>query len=155
MNDVTSDIEKVIRKFVVFSINSDNYCLDVMLMREIRSWSGVTLLPDTPDHILGVVNLRGQIIPVVDMSFRLYGRPNASLPTKIVAIVEFLGKTIGLLVDEVTDIIDVSSDNIQMFPDLSNSVESRAIAGLTLHQDRTLSILSLDTIVQFDRGTTL
>jgi len=133
-------------KMIVFSIKGQDYCLDIMLMREIRSWTTVTPLPNAPAYILGVINLRGSVIPIVDMSLRLYGRPYSTDKQRVVAIVECQNKISGLLVDDVTDIIDITPGSIQELPEFATHLSLRAVSGLATHQDRMMGVLRLDEV---------
>ncbi|GBQ61451.1 chemotaxis signal transduction protein [Ameyamaea chiangmaiensis NBRC 103196] len=137
-------------KALVFSINGQAYCLDIMLMREIRSWAPVTPLPNAPCFVRGVINLRGNVIPIVDMSMRLYGHHYSDEASRVVAIVECDGKYSGLLVDEVTDIFDIAAENIQDLPDITGAQTFKAISGLTTHDDKMIGILRLDEVFNLD-----
>src|ERR1700756_4493461 len=99
--------------FISFAIGDDQYGVDIMAVREIKEWSGVTQLPNQPDYMRGVLNLRGVMVPTIDLRCR-FGQGLTAPPLwHFVIVVKFGGKTVGLLADRVLDIIAVEASRIQ------------------------------------------
>lgn len=105
-------------KIVSFHLGNQVFCLDIMAVREIRGWAQTTPLPHAPDYVLGVINLRGAVIPVIDMAVRL-GLP-ATEPTERSAIIvtDEGDKFVGLLVESVSDLISIEPSDLQNIPDV-------------------------------------
>lgn len=103
---------------ISFLLGDQVYCVDIMAVREIRGWVPCTRLPHSPDHVLGVINLRGSVIPVVDVAVRL-GLDSAEPTERSAIIVIDQGATLfGLLVDSVSDMISVPQNVLQPVPDV-------------------------------------
>ena len=134
-------------QFVAFAIGEQNYCVDIMSVREIRAWTGVTPLPNTPDYVRGVINLRGSIVPIVDLRTR-FGQGETE-PTKshVVVIVAIEGRLNGLLVDAVSDILSVSAENIAAIPETNVGSRVRYLDGLITEDGRMVALIALDRLI--------
>ena len=134
-------------QFVAFTIGEQNYCVDIMSVREIRAWTGATPLPNTAAYVRGVINLRGSIVPIVDLRTR-FGQgetdPTASHVVVIVAIEERLN---GLLVDSVSDILSVSAEDIAAIPETDVGSRVRYLDGLITEEDRMVALIALDRVI--------
>ena len=113
-----SNIEK--EEFIVFRVGKQEFCIEITMTREIRGWSQSTILPHSPSYVMGVINLRGTILPIVNLAKRL-GLP-AEEPSErhVVIVVQVEDKTYGLLVDSVSDILDVEEANLHPVPELDS-----------------------------------
>jgi purine-binding chemotaxis protein CheW len=135
------------RELISFRVGAQDFCVDIMAVREIRGWTPATALPGAPDFVCGVINLRGAVLPIVDLSFRL-GFDTADPTAKHVIIVtEIGGQVIGLLVDAVSDILSVSDEAIQPTPDVASDAARSFVRGLLPSEGRMISLLGLDHIV--------
>src|ERR1700749_1392279 len=106
-----------LRELISFRIGAQEFCVDIMAVREIRGWTAATALPKSPAFVKGVIHLRGAGLPVVDLAARL-GFEGADASDRHVIIVAQIGaQVVGLLVDAVSDIISVTDDIIQPTPD--------------------------------------
>ena len=103
-------------EFISFAIGNDQYGVDIMAVREIKGWSDVTHLPKQPDYVRGVLNLRGAIVPIVDLRCRFGQGLTETSPLHIVIIVQIGGRQIGLIGDRVLDIVAVEGGDIQPVP---------------------------------------
>ena len=115
---------------VSFAIGDEQYGVDIMAVREIKEWSTVTRLPEQPDYVRGVLNLRGAIIPIIDLrcGFGL-GHTDAT-PTHIIIIVQIEDRQVGLLADRVLDIVAFEPGKVQKVPTVANDGRSGALSGL-------------------------
>jgi purine-binding chemotaxis protein CheW len=118
-----------------------------MTVREIRGWTPATVLPQSPSFISGVINLRGAVLPIVDLAGRL-GFPNAEPTERHVIIVAQIGNQLaGLLVDAVSDILTVNEDAIQPTPDVASDLVRSFVRGLLPMDGRMISLISLDHVL--------
>jgi purine-binding chemotaxis protein CheW len=104
-----------------FAIGSDQYGVDIMSVREIKEWSNVTHLPKQPDYLRGVLNLRGVVVPIIDLRCRFGQGLTDCTPTHIMLIVNLDGRQMGLLADRVLDIVSFERDDVQPVPHVARS----------------------------------
>lgn len=132
------------RQFITFTLGAEEYGIDIMVVREIKGWTDTTQIPNAPTHVRGVINLRGVIVPIYDLRARFnMGRTN---PTKmhVVVIVATGTRTIGILVDTVSDIISVDPKAIRPVPEMGLPVDDRFLQGLVALADRMVTLVSLE-----------
>lgn len=136
------------RELVAFRIGDQEYCVDIMAVREIRGWTPATPLPHEPIYLRGVINLRGAVLPIVDLSARL-GLGLAEPTQRHVIIVAQVGRqVVGLLVDAVTHILSVSDEAVQPPPDVASERVRRFVRGLLAIDGRMVTLLSLDQVLR-------
>ena len=139
-------------ELLTFRLSDQEYSLDIMCVREIRSWTKATPMPHAPSFMRGVINLRGTVLPVMDLGERL-GLPRRESSERNVIIVVKQGEAMtGLLVDAVSDIITVKQDDLQPPPDTAGQSASAVIRSLTLIDDRMIRVLDLPNTVAFAQG---
>lgn len=135
------------RELVSFRAGDQEYCVDIMSVREIRGWTPATPLPQTPAYVCGVINLRGAVLPIIDFNRRL-GRGAAQPSDRSVIIVTHIGsRLVGLLVDAVSDILTVTDDMIQPTPDVACDTVKSFVRGIIAVDDRMISLASLDRVL--------
>lgn len=100
-------------ELITFGIAGQLFGIDIMAIREIRAWSPVTRLPRVPDYIAGVVNLRGAVLPVIDLSLRLGWPPTETTPRNPIIVTMIDGQSRGLIVHDVSDIVSIDSNELQ------------------------------------------
>jgi purine-binding chemotaxis protein CheW len=139
-------------EFITFSAGGQSYCLEITQIREIRRWTPVTALPHTPDDVLGVMNLRGAVIPIFDLSarFGLGATPANERNVVIVAAVE--GATIGLLVESVSEILSVDKIAIQETPDIKSEATRNSILGMISVDETMVRVVNLDAVLDAGKG---
>lgn len=136
---------------LTFHLGDTEYGLGILCVQEIRGWSPVTRLPDAPPQILGVLNLRGAIVPIIDLRLR-FGQQNPTLTSLTVIIVLSIGsgaarRDCGLVVDGVSDVIDLPSDAVRPAPQLRDSPAATYVDGVATVDGRMLILLNLDSLV--------
>lgn len=146
MTDTASNAANEI-ELLAFRLGEQEYCVDIMSVREIRGWSKATPLPFSPAHVKGVINLRGTVLPVIDLAVRLGMPPIEGDERNVIIVVSVDGQTAGLLVDAVSDILSVDRDDLQSPPDLTADKESNCISALTLVDSRLIRMLQLETVL--------
>lgn len=142
-------------EFITFSAGGQNFCLEITQIREIRRWTPVTALPHTPRDVLGVMNLRGAVIPIFDLAarFGLGATPANERNVVIVAAVE--GTTIGLLVESVSEILSVEKSAIQETPDIKSEATRHSILGMISVDETMVRVVNLDSVLEAGKGVTL
>ena len=108
-------------EFISFSIGDDQYGVEIMSVREIKGWSGVTHLPKQPDYVRGVLNLRGVMVPIIDLRCRFGQGLTEATPMHVVIIVQIEDRLVGLLADRVLDIVSYEGSKIQPVPRMNGA----------------------------------
>jgi len=135
------------RELISFRIGAQEFCVDIMAVREIRGWTAATALPQSPSFVRGVINLRGAVLPIVDLAARL-GFENTDASDRHVIIVAQIGaQMVGLLVDAVSDILTVTDDAIQPTPDVASDTAKTFVRGLLAIDGRMISLVGLDHVL--------
>ena len=134
------------RQLITFELGDQSLGIDIMAIREIRAWSPATPLPNVPPHIRGVVNLRGVVLPVLDLRMRL-GWGLTDPTTRHVIIVVKIGQQLqGMIVDAVNDIVTVNAQEMQPLPDIGSTEAAALLEGLATVDDRMILVLDLDRL---------
>ncbi|MBS9716097.1 chemotaxis protein CheW [Pseudohalocynthiibacter aestuariivivens] len=133
-----------------FWVNGQEYTIDVMFVRELRGWSKSTPLPHAPDFVHGVINLRGNILTVLDLACRLGLRPINATERNVIIVAEIQGKIVGLLVDRVSDIFSIPTNSQQALPDIGSGSGQRFVTAILTIEDRLIRVLDLKAIVNVD-----
>ena len=134
-------------ELLTFKLGEQEYALDIMLVREIRGWTRTTPMPHAPPFMRGVINLRGTVLPVMDLAARLGLDPIVTTQRNVIIVVKFNKGMTGLLVDAVSDIIALETSDIQASPEASTDVATNTIRGLSLVEGRMIRILELYNIL--------
>jgi len=141
VNNVTKE------EFIVFRVGKQEFCVEITSTREIRGWTQSTTLPHSPTFLMGVINLRGTILPIVNLAKRL-GLP-AEEPTErhVVIVVQVEDKIFGLLVDSVSDILDVEADNLRAVPELDTKIAEDFFNRVIVLDDRIICEILPDKLM--------
>lgn len=135
------------RELIAFRLSSQEFCVDIMSVRDLRGWTPATSLPHAPSYVRGVINLRGSVLPIVDLAVRL-GFPASEPTARHVIIVAQVGeKVLGLLVDAVSDILTVTDTEIQPTPDVASDLARTFVNGVLAVQGRMLSVIGLEYVL--------
>jgi purine-binding chemotaxis protein CheW len=138
-------------QYLSFFLGGEEYATDILSVQEIKGWDTVTRVPYTPDYILGVINLRGAIVPVIDLRVRFSLERAAFDAATVVIVVHVAGargdRIVGIVVDAVSDVYSVASANIQPPPDVMGSVDHMFVVGLASLEDKLVIILDMDRLV--------
>lgn len=145
-----TDHKSQAHELIAFRIGQQEFCIDVMSIREIRGWTAATPLPASPDFMRGVINLRGTVLPIVDLAARL-GYPMAEPTARHAIIVAQIGtQIVGLLVEGVSDIFTVTDDKIQPTPDVASEMAKRFVRGVIPLDGRLISIVATESVLPED-----
>lgn len=136
-------VDQKAKQFITFTLGPEEYGIDIMVVREIKGWTDTTMIPNAPSHVRGVINLRGVIVPIFDLRAR-FGM-GLTTPTKmhVVIIVAAGTRTIGLLVDTVSDIISVDPTSIRAVPEMGLPSDDQFLDGLVAMEERMVTLVSL------------
>ena len=147
MSEVHKHSGPVSHELIAFRIGGQEFCVDVMSIREIRGWTVATPLPASPSFVRGVINLRGTVLPIVDLAARL-GFPMTEPTARHAIIVAQIGlQVVGLLVEGVSDIFTVTDDKIQPTPDVASELAKRFVRGVIPLDGRLISFIAIDTVL--------
>lgn len=141
-------------QFITFTLDEAEYGVDIMSVREIKGWAATTTIPNAPAHVRGVINLRGVIVPIIDLRARFGMGTTSATATHVVIIVHSEGRTVGLLVDAVSDIITVTPDAIRQVPEMGLPADDHFLDGLVAFDERMVTIVALTQLVAIAPDTT-
>ncbi len=131
-------------QFISFAIGDDQYGVDIMAVREIKGWSDITHLPKQPEYVRGVLNLRGAIVPIVDLRCRFGQGLTETTPLHIVIIVQIGGRQVG---DRVLDIVSVDAAQIQKVPRTGHGEQTDFLSGLVTHDSVMIALIDLPNLL--------
>lgn len=131
------------RQLITFHLGNQSFGLDIMAIREIRAWTPTTRLPHVPHYVAGVVNLRGTVLPVVDLAARLGWEPVSPTDRHVIIVAQIDGQLRGLIVDAVSDIVTVQDEDLQPPPSAGNETVVPHLEGLVALDDRMVMVLDL------------
>jgi purine-binding chemotaxis protein CheW len=134
-------------QFISFAIGDDQYGVDIMAVREIKGWTAITHLPRQPDFVRGVLNLRGVIVPIVDLRCRFGQGLTAASPLHIVIIVQIGAKPIGLLADRVLDIVSAEASQIQPVPRVMQEARLDFLSGIVTIDGAMIALIDLPVLL--------
>ena len=134
------------RELIAFRIGEQEFTVNVMAVREIRGWTVATPMPHSPDYMMGVINLRGVVLPIVDLSARLGMKPAVPSPRHVIIVVQVRETMVGLLVDGVSDILTVADDIIQPVPEGASDLEKSFARGVIAMENRMICLVELESI---------
>jgi purine-binding chemotaxis protein CheW len=139
------------RQVLTFSLGKEIYGVDILRVKEIRGWSPVTRIPQSPPAVLGVLNLRGAVVPIIDMRLR-FALPEAEFTPITVIIVlslrtEHGQRECGVVVDAVKDVVDIAPDAVRPAPSMNGSEAADFIEGVTNLDDQMLILLNADELI--------
>ncbi|MFK0166076.1 chemotaxis protein CheW [Rhizobium sp. NPDC090279] len=131
-------------EIIAFHLGDQQFCIKTTSIREIRGWAAATPLPHAPPHVLGVMNLRGSVIPVIDLAAKLGVRGAVSTDRSAIVVAEIGSSVVGLVVDRVSDILSIGSDRIQPVPDLGTSFDPAFSYGIIPLEQGMVCFINLD-----------
>lgn len=148
-NNIDLQKKQGVKQFLTFMMADEEYGVDILTVQEIRSWEEITALPNAPEYVTGVINLRGTIVPIIDLRVR-FGLPRISygpLTVVVVVKVEFeqYGKIMGITVDAIADVYSIAENEAKTVPSISQSNDCEYVAGLVNVSDKMVSLIDLQT----------
>jgi purine-binding chemotaxis protein CheW len=151
MNQITSQSGQNhaggMRELISFRIGAQEFCVDIMAIREIRGWTAATALPQSPSFVKGVINLRGAVLPIVDLASRLGFESTEASDRNVIIVAQIGEQVVGLLVDAVSDILTITDDMIQPTPDVASETAKTFVRGLIPMEGRMISLIGLERVL--------
>jgi purine-binding chemotaxis protein CheW len=147
-------VEAQTRQVLTFVLGAQTYGVDILRVQEIRGWSAVTKIPQAPAHVLGVLNLRGSIVPIVDLRMRFNLERAEYTPITVIIVLSVLTgssrRDFGVVVDGVSDVVDVNDADMRAAPELGSRGTTSYISGLVTLQERMVVLLDIDRLIGAD-----
>lgn len=145
------EVEAGTDQYLTFILSKEEYGVDILRVQEIRGWDGATVIPNTPDYVLGVINLRGTVVPIIDLRKR-FEMDNIEFTAEtvivVVKVVHDSGeRTVGMVVDAVSDVYNITTDDINSAPDVGGNVSLDFIKGLATVNDNMIILLDIDALI--------
>jgi len=144
----TATVADEAAQYLTVNLGNEEYGVDILAVREIRGWTPVTRIPQAPSYVLGVLNLRGAIVPVLDLRLRFGLAREEYTATTVCVIVMVAGRRFGVVVDAVSDVVEVSPSGIRPVPDMGTTVDTEYLKGLTSVGERMVLLLDVDRLLQ-------
>jgi purine-binding chemotaxis protein CheW len=144
---MTEHTTENVREIISFRVADQEYGVEIQLVREIRGWAPATPLPRTPAYVKGVINLRGAVLPIIDMAARMGFAESAPGVRHVIIVVWIHGQLVGLLVDAVCDIIPLTQAAWQSTPDMVGSEAHTFVEGILSIDDRMIGLIRLDALM--------
>ncbi|NJO16859.1 MAG: purine-binding chemotaxis protein CheW [Thioploca sp.] len=149
---MNTDIANMTNKYLTFVLATEEYAVDILRVQEIKGWNKITTIPNTPHYICGVINLRGTIVPIIDLRMRFNLERLEYGPMTVVVVVKVIAskskeRTMGIVVDAVSDVYDVSEIDIKPPPDFGSFICTEFIKGLTTVDNKMVIVLDIDRLL--------
>ncbi len=142
-------------QYLTFILNGEEYGVDILRVQEIKGWDGATPIPNTPDYVRGVINLRGTIVPIIDLRARFGLERIAYGPTTVVVVLKVINKnnnsrTMGIVVDAVSEVYNVAQQDLKPAPEFGGTVRVDFVRGLATVDKKMVIILAIDELLNSD-----
>ena len=151
ISQVTMQVEAGADQYLTFLLAGEEYGVDILRVQEIKGWDSVTPIPNTPAYLLGVINLRGTIVPIVDLRKRFSLESIAFGPTTVVVVVKVVSgdreRTVGIVVDAVSEVYSVASGQLKPPPDFGSTISTDFVKGLATVDEKMVILLDIDRLI--------
>lgn len=135
------------QEYLTFTLGSEEYAIDILKVQEIRGYEPPTTIANAPPFIKGVINLRGTIVPIVDLRLKFRVGDAEYTPFTVVIILNVAARVVGIVVDGVSDVIAMTAEEIRPAPEFSAAVNTRYIQGLATVEDRMLIVVDIERLM--------
>jgi len=135
---------------LAFRLGAEEYAVDILKVQEIREHDAVTRIANAPDFIKGVVNLRGNIVPIVDLRLRFNLDTREQAGAGVVIVLNIAGRVIGMVVDGVSDVVSLSADEILPAPQMGTALDTEFLLGIGTIDERMLILLDIERLLSSD-----
>ncbi len=146
-------------QYLTFTLGAEEYGVDILRVQEIKGWNPVTRIPNTPEYLRGVLNLRGAIVPIIDLRMRFHLEKVEYTPTTVVIVLSVKSgdrqRTLGIVVDGVSDVLNVSEEGVKPTPDFGTTVHTEFISGLATVDEKMVMLLDIDRLLRLDELSAL
>ncbi len=145
--DAVKDLNTEFLQFVSFNLGDEEYAIEILKVQEIIRMIEITRVPNSPEFINGVINLRGRVIPVLDLGKRIGLSEKEHSGDSRIIVVELQNKVIGFIVDKVNIVLRINQNIVEPTPELMNKIESEFISGIAKMEKNLLILLDLDKVI--------
>ncbi|GKS77979.1 chemotaxis protein CheW [Acidovorax sp. SUPP950] len=135
------------REYLTFRLDQEEYGIDILKVQEIRGYEPPTRIANAPDFIKGVTNLRGTIVPIVDMRLKFSCSKAEYNSFTVVIILNLRNRVVGIVVDSVSDVMELNSDQIRVAPEVESTIDTNCIVGLGSVGERMLILLDIEKLM--------
>jgi len=136
------------REFLAFKLGAEEYGIDILRVQEIRSFEQPTRIANAPAHVLGVVNLRGTIVPIVDMRVKFNLEQKAYDAFTVVIVLHIGARVVGMVVDGVSDVITLAQEQLRPVPEFNSAIDSEHLLAIGALDERMLILLDIEKLMQ-------
>lgn len=136
-----------LREFLAFKLGAEEYGIDILRVQEIRSYEKPTRIAKAPDFIKGVINLRGVIVPIVDLRLKFHLDDASYTEFTVVIVLNIGSRVVGIVVDAVSDVITLSADQLRPVPDFSSTIASEHVLAIGAIEERMLILIDIDKLM--------
>lgn len=147
VDEQTAASEQARRQYLAFNLDDEEYALDIKLISEIIKVREFTDIPRAPEFILGIISLRGVVVPVFDLRLRLKLGVSELLPTSRIVVCQLEDVSVGLLVDSINQVVNLIDDEIEPPPGVLSGLDREMVSGLGRYQDRMLILLNINSVL--------
>ncbi len=154
MSEIAEEIEhqeiaNEYKELLTFFLAGEEYGVDILRVQEIKGWDTVTNIPNTPEYIRGVINIRGSIVPIIDMRLRFNLEKRDYDATTVVIVLNVMrgnkeSRTMGIVVDAVSDVYNIPLDDVKASPDFGTAVDTEFVTGLATVNEKMIIVLDID-----------
>lgn len=141
-------------QYLTFILNSEEYGVDILRVQEIKGWDNATPIPNTPAYVRGVINLRGTVVPIIDLRARFGLEPAAYGPTTVVIVLKVMSgaasRIMGIVVDAVSEVYNVTQQDMKPAPEFGGAVKVDFVKGLATVDKKMVIILNIDHLLNSD-----
>jgi purine-binding chemotaxis protein CheW len=138
-------------QYLSFSLAGEEYAVDILRVQEIRGICPITPLPQAPPRVRGVMNLRGSVVPVIDMRAALgLAEEKAYGPFVVIIVLSVRGRTMGFVVDSVSDVLSVDAASVERTPDVASAVDASLVSGIARVNERFVMLVDVDRVAGGD-----
>jgi len=138
-------------QYLTFMLAGEEYGVDILRVQEIKGWDSATEIPNTPSFVKGVINLRGAIVPIIDLRERFNLECRGYGPTTVVIVLKVIGgsgdRVIGVVVDAVSDVYNVKNDSVRPAPGISGVIDTDFVRGLATIDEKMVIVLDIDHLI--------
>ena len=151
--------DSALMQYLSFTVEDEDYGVNILRVQEIRGWEEVREIPNTPEYIKGVLNLRNSVIPIIDLRIRLGQSEVEYKPTTVIIVlsVEYDDNkhVVGIVVDSVSDVLDVNSSDIKSAPNFGTNIDTKYICGMFMSGERMIVLMDADKLLNLEEMTSL
>ncbi len=150
-NQLAEVNEPSVEQYLTFTLADESYGLEILKVREIRGWEPVREIPNTPDYIKGALNLRGTIVPIIDLRERFGMEKVEYSPVTVVIVLSFgeqkENRVIGIVADAVSDVLDINQQDVRSAPNLGSKIDTRYMQGMYVLDTRMIMLLDINNLL--------